>query len=76
MGVFLAQKSESILDGMVELFCVEKMPIFSVEFHFLLQYPGLIIHFFFLFQTIFFLEHDKLNFEKQNSFPLNAEIAL
>ena len=38
--IFYSSRVRGILDGMVELFCVEKMPIFSVEFHFLLQISG------------------------------------
>ena len=42
MGKILTQKSESVLKGTVELFCVERLSIFAVEFHVLTEDFGLI----------------------------------
>jgi len=43
MGKILAQKSESVLESTVELFCVERLSIFAVEFHVLTEDFGLTI---------------------------------
>ncbi len=40
MSIYTIQKSESILRGIVELFCEVEMIRFFIEFHFLLQGMG------------------------------------